>query len=93
MQGEVVQVKAKDGIAQIELQIIDEDGNAVVNADDEITCEIAGSAKLLGMEAGNNSDVSDYTDNKQRSYHGKMIVYIQTRGKTSDEVLVRFSAP
>jgi beta-galactosidase len=92
LQGEQLQVKA-DGIAQIELQLIDEDGIPVVTADDEITCEISGNARLLGMEAGNNSDVGDYTDNKQRAFHGKMIVYIQAKGKGSDEVMVRFSAP
>ena len=92
LQGEQLQVKA-DGIAQIELQVIDEDGIPVATADDEITCEISGNARLLGMEAGDNSDVSDYTDNKQRAFHGKMIVYIQAKDKASDEVMVRFSAP
>ena len=92
LQGDQLQVKA-DGVAQIELQIVDEDGIPVATADDEITCEIAGNARLLGMEAGNNSDVGDYTDNKQRAYQGKMIVYIQTKGKTSDDIMVRFSAP
>ena len=93
LQGEQLQAKGAGGIVQIELQIVDEDGLPVVTANDEITCEIAGNARLLGMEAGDNSDVDDYTDNKQRAFHGKMIVYIQTKGKTSDEVMVRFSAP
>jgi len=93
LQGEEVQVKVKDGVAQIELQLVDEDGIPVATADDEITCEIVGNARLLGMEAGDNADKGDYTDNKQRAYHGKMIVYIQTKGKTNGEVTVRFSAP
>jgi len=88
-----IQISAKDGIAQIELQLVDEDGIPVTTADDEITCDIAGNARLLGMEAGDNTDKGDYTNNKQRAFHGKMIVYLQTRGKTGDEVTVRFSAP
>jgi len=45
------------------------------------------------MDAGNNTDMGDYTDNKQRVFHGKMIVYIQTNGQPSDELSVRFTAP
>ncbi|WP_207429429.1 sugar-binding domain-containing protein [Pedobacter sp. SYSU D00535] len=93
LQGEQLQVKAVDGVAQIELQLVDEDGIPVAMADDEITCEIAGNARLLGMEAGNNADMGDYTDNKQRAFHGKMMVYLQSKGKTGEEVMVRFSGP
>ncbi|MFD2162358.1 sugar-binding domain-containing protein [Paradesertivirga mongoliensis] len=93
LQGEEVNVKAVDGVAQIELQLVDEDGIPVATADDEITCEVAGNARLLGMEAGNNADMGNYTDNRQRAFHGKMIIYIQMGGKTSDEVTVRLSSP
>ena len=93
LQGNQLKTEAKDGLVQVELQVVDEDGIPVQFSDDEITCEIAGNARLLGMEAGNNSDMSDYTDNKQRVFHGKMIVYIQTNGTPSDEVSVRFTAP
>ena len=91
--GNELSVKANGGIAQIELQIVDEDGIQVMLADDEITCELSGGARLLGMEAGNNTDMGDYTDNKQRVFNGKMIVYIQTNGKPAQEVSVRFTAP
>lgn len=92
-QGDELQLKAKDGVAQLELQIVDEDGIPVAVADDEVTCEIVGNARLLGMEAGNNSDMADYRDHKQRVYHGKMIVYVQTNGKPGEEIDVRFTAP
>jgi len=93
LSGEEFRAKANEGVVQIELQITDEDGIAVTHADDEITCEIAGNARLMGMEAGDNADKGDYTDNKQRTFHGKMIVYIQTKGKPGDEVTVRLTAP
>lgn len=86
-------VEAKDGIVQIELQLVDADGVPVILAEDEITCQIVGNARLLGMEAGNNADMGDYTDNKQRVYHGKMIVYVKTNGKSGEQASVRLSAP
>ena len=93
LQGDQIQLNAKDGVAQLELQLVDKNGIAVAAADEEITCDIAGNARLLGMEAGDNADKGNYTDNKQRVFHGKMIVYIQSNGKTGEEVTVRFSAP
>ncbi|MFD2599669.1 sugar-binding domain-containing protein [Sphingobacterium corticis] len=86
-------VNADGGLAQIALQIVDQDGIVVPTADDEITCQIVGSGTLLGMEAGNNSDMSDYTDNQQRAFKGKMMVYVRADGKPSEEIRVRLSAP
>lgn len=80
------------GVAQIVLQIVDENGVPVMVSDNEVTCHIAGPAKLLGLEASNNEDMSDYTDNKHRVYHGRILAYIQAMGKEG-EVKVRFSAP
>jgi hypothetical protein len=70
---------------------VDEAGTPVMQADHEVTCQILGDARLLGLEASNNSDMSDYSDNKHRVFHGRMIAYIQV-GDTPGEVMLRFSA-
>jgi beta-galactosidase len=93
LQGNELVVDAKNGLAQIEIQVVDEDGIPVVLSDDEITCDINGKARLLGIEAGNNADMGSYTDKKQRVYQGKMIVYVQTNGQPADEISVRFTSP
>jgi beta-galactosidase/beta-glucuronidase len=79
------------GVAQIAIQVVDEAGIPVMLSDDEVTCQILGDARLLGLEASNNSDMSDYTDNKHRVFHGRMIAYIKA-GDTPGDVQVRFSA-
>ncbi|PWG78370.1 sugar-binding domain-containing protein [Pararcticibacter amylolyticus] len=86
-------ITANGGVAQIALQVVDEDGVPVMLSDNEVTCKIMGPADLLGLEAGDNSDMSDYTDNRQRVYHGKMIAYIRASGKAGEKVQVRFSSP
>jgi len=93
LQGPEMKVKGNNAVAQIEIQIVDENGVGVELSDNEITCQIVGKARLLGMESGNNSDMGDYTDNRQRVFHGKMIVYVQATGKAEDEALVRFTSP
>lgn len=80
------------GVAQIIVQVVDEKGVPVMMADDELTCTIEGPATLLGLEASNNSDMGDYSDNRQRVFHGRMIAYVQANGQAGD-VSVRFRAP
>lgn len=79
------------GLAQIVVQVVDEHGIPVMLSDNEITCQISGPAKLLGLEASNNEDMSDYTDNKQRVFHGHILAYIQANG-TEGQIRVRFTS-
>jgi len=85
-------IKKDKGLAQIVVQVVDKDGIQVMISEDEITCTIEGPAKLLGMEASNNTDMGDYTDNVQRVYHGRLIAYIQATGKEG-KINIKFSAP
>ena len=92
IQPDKTEISANKGLAQIEIKIVDENGIPVPLSDNEITCNVSGPAKLLGLEAGNVRDMSDYTDNKQRVYMGKMLAYIQASGKKGD-IEVEFSSP
>ncbi|WP_372772800.1 glycoside hydrolase family 2 TIM barrel-domain containing protein [Mangrovibacterium sp.] len=80
------------GVAQVEISIVDAAGIPVVLADNEITCTISGPGKLLGLEAGNDRDMGDYTDHVQRVYKGKLIAYIQATGMNGN-IEVEFSSP
>lgn len=80
--------KGENGFWQIALQVVDKDGIPVMLSDNEIVCHIDGDAKLMGLEASDNSDMGDYTDNRQRVYHGQMIAYI----KAKDNARVKFSS-
>ncbi|MCX2473500.1 DUF4982 domain-containing protein [Pedobacter sp. MC2016-05] len=93
LQGKEITVDRKNGLVQMDLQLVDEDGVPVEIANDEITCDVSGKARLLGMEAGNNQDMGDYTDSKQSVFHGKMTVYIQCDVKANDPVIVRLTSP
>ena len=79
-------------IAHVTIEIVDENGVKVMLGDNEITCQIIGPARLMGLEGSNNSDMTDYTDNRHRAYHGRLLAYIQSSGEAG-EVKVRFSSP
>jgi len=69
------------GVAKIMVQVKDQNGLPVMLSDNEVTCTISGPGVLLGLEAGNNSDMTDYTDNVQRVFHGHIASYIQATGE------------
>jgi hypothetical protein len=79
------------GVAQIEVRLLDANGVPAILADNLLTCRIEGPGKLLGMEAGDNSDMGNYRDNRQRVFMGRMIAYVEAVGE--GEIKVSFSSP
>jgi beta-galactosidase len=71
----------KEDISHIEVMITDESGTPDFMAEREITCEVTGPARLLGMEDSNPRNIENYKDNKQNTYHGKVLLYIQSLDK------------
>lgn len=74
-------ISADKGVALIQVTIVDEKGLPVFLSDDEITCTVSGPVRLLGMEASNPSDMGNYSDNRQRVFQGKMMVYVRSMGE------------
>lgn len=72
-----------DKIVQVLVEVVDNDGRPVNDAQEKITCKISGTGKLLGMEAGNNRDMGDYTDDMQTTYKGKLVTYIRCESNPS----------
>ena len=48
---------------QLLVEVVDDAGNRVKSALNDVTCTIDGPAVLLGLEGSNNTDMSDYRDN------------------------------
>lgn len=81
-------------VAHVLIEVLDENGVLVKLSDNEITCSIEGPAVLLGLEGSNNSDMSDYTDNRHRAYHGRLLAYISPdKGKGEGEATLKFTSP
>lgn len=62
--------------AHVIIEIVDEMGNLVKLADNEVTVRIEGDARLLALDSGSNTDMGDYTDSRQRVYGGRLIAYV-----------------
>lgn len=74
------------------VQVVDEKGNPVMLSDNEVTCTLSGSGPLLGLDAGNNTDMGDYTDTIQRVFHGHLVAYIQANGTSNEPINVKFTS-
>lgn len=85
-----ISIDKEKGVAKVIVQVVDEQGNPVFLSDNELTCTVNGSGKLLGLEAGNNTDMGDYTDATQRVFHGHLVAYIQATGK-NEPIRVKFT--
>ncbi len=86
------EISKERGVAQIELQIVDEQGNPVFIADNEIMCFARGGVELLGLESGSNSDMTDNKTHRKRVHNGRMVAYVRATGKPGTGK-VTFSSP
>jgi beta-galactosidase/beta-glucuronidase len=82
----------RQDLANIFVTLCDKAGNAVYSADNEITCEITGPVKNLGMEDSNPVNTENYKDNKQHAFHGKLLIYVQSLDKTG-KALIKLTSP
>lgn len=78
-------------VGHIFVSLCDETGNGVYSADNEVACEVTGPVKIIGMEDANPRNTEDYKDNKQKAYHGKVLVYVQSLGEPG-KASVKFSS-
>lgn len=83
--------KKDDAVKQVAVQLVDAKGNPVYTANADITCTVTGGT-LLGLEAGDNSDMGDYTDNVQKTFRGRLLAYVKKNQK-SGPVKIVFTSP
>ncbi len=82
----------KNDLAHVFVTLCDEAGNTVYSAENEITCEVEGPVRILGMEDSNPSNTEDYKDNKQHAYHGELVIYLQALDR-SGTVRIKLTSP
>lgn len=78
-------------LRQVDVKILDTNGNYNMMADNEITCVVTGGV-LLGMENASTNVAENYQDNKQRCINGRLLIYVK-KGDSEDPVTVILSSP
>jgi hypothetical protein len=85
------EISKERGVAQIEVRLLDKDGIPAALADNNILCRVEGPGKLLGLEAGDNTDMGNYRDPQQRAFRGRLLAYVEAIGE--GDITVSFSSP
>ncbi|MDR2746514.1 MAG: DUF4982 domain-containing protein [Treponema sp.] len=63
-------------IAQAELELLDGDGRLCVRENPRVRFSLSGEGKILGIENGDLSDLTEYRAPWRRVYRGRLIVYV-----------------
>ena len=74
---QVVKANGSD-LSYITVDVVDENGTIVPNADNLINFEVSGNGKIVGVDNGNAASVERYKDNKRKADHGKALVIVQS---------------
>lgn len=78
---------------QILVEVLDEKDILVKLADNSITCQIEGEARLLGLENSDNNDMSHPKSHTRRVYQGYLVAYVQADGDRGTPIRLTFSSP
>ena len=68
---------AVDRLLQIELSMKDADGHHVPDCCPLVKCTVEGPAHLVGMDGGDMSDLSLYTNSERKMFNGLLLAVIQ----------------
>jgi len=75
-------VKAnRTDVVQVEVSVIDENGNKHPEADNLINFEVKGSGKIIGVENGDILDLSPHKVNYRKLFKGKCLLLVQVTDK------------
>jgi beta-galactosidase len=65
-------------VAHVTVRALDAQGVLVPLADDQITFELSGSGKLIGVDNGNPSSHESYQGNTRALFHGMALALVQS---------------
>jgi beta-galactosidase len=68
------------GLAQLEVQVVDQAGILVPDATPEVTVTLTGPARLLGIENGDIASHEPYAAPRHHAHQGRLLVYVQATG-------------
>lgn len=66
---------------QILVRLVDRNGNKVVCDDQEVKAQVQGSGQLAGIDNGNLADVTPFSEESRKTFHGDLAVYVRRMSK------------
>lgn len=81
----VINANRRD-VVQLEIDIVDGKGNFVPTADNQLTFDITGPARLIGVENGDILDLAPHKVPTRKAFMGKVLALVQATEQSGDIV-------
>lgn len=78
-------------LSYITIKVTDQDGNVVPDADNLVSIDIKGAAKLAGMDNGSETDLQSFGDSNRRVFHGLAVAIVRA-GSGAGAVSIKATA-
>ncbi|HYM76842.1 MAG TPA: glycoside hydrolase family 2 TIM barrel-domain containing protein [Candidatus Dormibacteraeota bacterium] len=82
----------RGGIAHVKVEIADAQGRVVPTANSEVTFDVQGPGKLLGVDSGDPHSHEDYRSNRRRAFNGLCFAILQATGNPG-EIRLKATSP
>jgi beta-galactosidase len=79
-------------ISYVVIEVVDENGYRVPDADEPIRVFVGEMGKLIGLDNGNPSDYTSMKSEERKTFNGLALAVIQT-GDQAGSILVRVNSP
>jgi beta-galactosidase len=88
---EAIRADRRD-VAHVTAKVVDAEGRTHPDADNEITFEIQGPGKLIGVDNGDMSNQEDFKGKQKKAFHGMCLALVQS-GAEAGQVRVTAASP
>ena len=79
-------------VAHVTVKVVDGEGRVHPDADHEVTFDIQGEGKLIGVDNGNMSKMQDYKRQQKKAFHGMCLAIVQSTGNAG-QIRVTATSP
>ncbi|MBK8947154.1 MAG: DUF4982 domain-containing protein [Ignavibacteriae bacterium] len=76
----------------ITIEITDEEGNIIPNAENLLQFTLSGSGMILGVDNGNLKDIDSYVSSQRKAWHGRALVVIKS-SRIPGDILLKVNTP
>jgi beta-galactosidase len=86
-----IQADRRD-VAHVSVKVVDAEGRMHPDADNEITFEIQGEGKLIGLDNGDMGNAEGYKGTRKKAFHGMCLAIVQSTA-TAGQIRVAATSP
>jgi beta-galactosidase len=69
-------------VAHVTARVVDADGKTVPDASDEITFEVSGPGRLIGLDSGDPASHEDFKGTRRKAFHGLCLAIVQSTAQS-----------